>query len=191
MDAPYDSSRREDSDTSRDGQLGEYGECFICMEARPLVSLEPCMHRVCETCARRCCAATRMRCPMCRRLVLSASVADPDANVVLPVGNGKHAGLTVCNDARGVRVIAMQKGDLAENALLPGDVISRINGLTVIDHVTTIAIIDACTIENRSVRLWVETHRSRLAWVPCMKRSCGGLDWRERLRRTIARRSNA
>lgn len=136
----------------------EAPECPVCFTTaqevpeRSLATLRPCGHQVCVVCTAR---HTRrdIRCPICRQAM--CGVTDGAAPVwkdrahevviVCPGPNG-HAGVTLTNDANGVRVTRTKKADAMHAAgIRAGDVLRDINGIALCDHTLAVRVVEAAT----------------------------------------------
>lgn len=85
--------------------------------------------------------------------------------IVLVVGNGRHAGITLTDNPHGVQVTSMEYGDEAwKSNLQIGDVITHINGHSVMSHSAAIGLVQAATLCCIPLRMYVlkRKHRSKL-----------------------------
>ena len=135
-------------------------DCCVCLEPTD-TRVGPCDHAVCSGCARRW-FAREPACPMCRRDVYGLrDAAGDDALVdgnrtVIPLDRGRraHAGVTLVNDAAGVRVTKVKACDeFARNHVRVGRKIRAINGIPTRDHRAAVRIIQACTEAGASASL--------------------------------------
>ena len=144
---------------------GETDECPICfapMDADGAVRLLPCCHSLCASCAGDVpYHVASGRCPLCRGFVVGRDpplVAKPGRrrSVSLAVGNGRHAGVTLCDHSDGLVVVGVCEGDAAAGACLRvGDVITQINGMSVTRHSPAVKMIDDATEHSFPLRICV------------------------------------
>tara|TARA_B110000008_G_scaffold279713_1_gene328142 strand:- start:2440 stop:3126 length:687 start_codon:yes stop_codon:yes gene_type:complete len=178
LEEDYDESEDEDSQDN---------ECPVCFEANTdMVKYIPCRHIFCSKCALRC-IHYDMKCHLCRQTVCSmksindiqntyndgdilqhassitriTSITSNTKNIVLNLGNGIHAGITLRNHKFGVIVMNCKKKDEAFKYLKKYEVITHINDIPMVEsnthnnHVNAVNIINESTKRNLSCKLRV------------------------------------
>lgn len=120
-------------------------ECPICFECMQLVTVLPCRHMFCYSCAVRASLEFGMACALCKQIVCGITPNKMREDVALDVGNGRYAGVTLTNDIHGVRVQKLHPKDEARSVLSVKDVITSINGLPTVHHRDAVAAINAAT----------------------------------------------
>lgn len=159
-------------------------ECGICYTNISDVIVAPCAHKYCSDCFRKIYSTFNGRCSFCRGPIIRKENMNNDEEydktymdrvdshsiltdilpylyrphrdilISLPLGNGKHAGMTVENCVRGVKIIKLDKKDQAfTNNVRKGNVIKTINGLPAFHHKQVIDIINFSTVNNLAVEL--------------------------------------
>jgi len=128
--------------------------CFVCYEQTG-IPLKPCTHRVCTTCTVSWIKRGHSTCPMCRCTILGLQeemILDPShveltttspllsqnrlrVTINFPDTESAHAGITVCDHPKGVRVTAMNRLDRSVACGVQyGDIITQLNHLPVYSH---------------------------------------------------------
>ena len=124
--------------------------CFVCFEQTG-IALKPCSHRVCTTCTVSWINRGHSTCPMCRCRILGLQeeemILDPShvelrtttpllrVTIDFPDSESPHAGITVHDHPKGVRVTAMDRLDRsAACGVKYGDIITQLNHLPMRSH---------------------------------------------------------
>ena len=124
-------------------------ECPICYNEGDLVQIQPCNHSFCKSCAIKTLVNFNMTCSLCRQTSCGISESMVSNNViVLNVGKGKHAGITLTNHKNGVRVKSLVKQDEGYKKLKKNDVILEINGIPTFSHNNAVKCINTATLHS-------------------------------------------
>lgn len=129
-------------------------ECPICYHEGDLVQIQPCNHSFCKPCAIKTLVNFNMTCSLCRQT--SCGIVDSISSkntIVINVGNGKHAGITLTNHKKGVRVKSLVKQDEGYKKLKKNDVISEINGVPTFAHNDAVKSINTATIHSLPIHI--------------------------------------
>ena len=129
-------------------------ECGICYNAFAEHTVVPCSHKYCKDCLIDVYGKFGYKCAFCRQDIFGKDEFDKcKSNIlVLEVGNGKHAGVTLQNNYKGsVKVKNLNKKDQAHRVLKKGDIIKEINGLPALHHRQVVDIINYWTTNNKNV----------------------------------------
>ena len=128
-------------------------ECPICFENNNLVNIIPCSHKFCNKCAIHSSIQFGMKCSICRSIVCGIEPSEYRQDCVIDVGNGLHAGVTLRNDSKGVRVTKLEKRNQGIKVLKINDVITSLNGIPAIHHRDVVTGIDEATKSGYPVQL--------------------------------------
>lgn len=130
-----------------------FEECGICYSAFAEHTVFPCMHKYCENCLVDVYRKFHYKCAFCRQNIFGTNESEKYQNIlVLEVGNGKHAGVTLHNSPKGcVKVKKLNRKDQAYGLLKKGDIIKEINGLPALHHKQVVDIINYWTTNNKFV----------------------------------------
>lgn len=143
----------------------EARECVVCFN-ETADAIEPCGHVVCHTCATRW-LQRRATCPVCRAVVARAPQPARDGHVAIATEAHGHVGVRLSDALAGVRVVSVDRRDLAYAAgLRAGDVLTHINGIRVSEHAVAIAIVECARANRIALRLTLLPRRSRWWAVP-------------------------
>ena len=134
-------------------------ECFICYTNICDVHIS-CGHSLCKRCLQEIINRSNYFCPFCKQLIREIQPMQLQINRSFVLGNGKYAGLTLCNTVKGVTVKHMNFDDEASKHLKIGDVITNINGISAVHHYQVVNIINYCTENNKQVFMHIKSNFS-------------------------------
>lgn len=143
-------------------------ECVACMEVTKSRVI-PCGHPLCDVCARRWMEFGKRTCPTCRQpfVTLSSFTSTPPlrgetlVTIHFAEVDDVHVGITLeTRVSSRVVVKRVERNDMAyRHGIRVNQVITRINSITVSDHETAIAVIEAA--REASVPLTFHVQRPR------------------------------
>lgn len=154
--------------------------CCICLNETRTAAV-PCGHAICAVCSTRW-WTLQPTCPTCRRDVCGLAPHADSGWLVKPIGpigpaapsmpilkhltvslpRGSHAGVTLTNDLRGVRVLRTDPLDqCARSGLHKGCIVHSINEIACTDHASAVRVIEAATEASVEMRLLVSLPRRR------------------------------
>ena len=148
----------------------------MCLEEDIGHPLHPCGHGVCTRCITRWMHHGGDNCPLCRRFILGIAEAaeapqapdapqtpdKPDAETIVEFPIGTHAGVTLSNSRKGVRILRVDARDrVAKSGLKRGVVVTHINSIPVHSHERAVRFFDMAAEEGESLRCRTDSHASR------------------------------
>ena len=107
-------------------------------------------------------------CPLCRRFILGIAPEAPqtpdklDAERIVEFPTGTHAGVTLANSRKGVRILRVDARDrVAKSGLKRGAVVTHINSIPVDSHERAVRFFDMAAEEGEPLRCRIDSHVSR------------------------------
>lgn len=134
-------------------------ECLACY-GFTCDQLLPCKHYVCASCTHKWLVGMKkMNCPMCRQVVVSVSpsldVACKGSILSLHPKPKRPVGVAMRNHAQeGVVIVKVVKDEIADCAgVKPGDWITHINNIPILQHAHAASIIDRASEHGMDIEL--------------------------------------
>lgn len=146
----------------------------MCLEEGIGHPLHPCGHGVCTRCITRWMDHGGDNCPLCRRFILGIAEAPEapetsetpetpeklDAERIVEFPTGTHAGVTLANSRKGVRILRVDARDrVAKSGLKRGVVVTHINSIPIHSHERAIRFFNMAAEENEPLFCRIGSHR--------------------------------